>query len=177
MGLFYRDDRFLGTNTFWGRGNGWAITAMVRSLQVLPPGPKFDADRHEYRYKLFTMASVLTSIQSETNGCWGASLMNATAFPGPETTGTANFAYALAYGVRTGILDRTAFLPAVAKAWQCLSKTALQPSGLVGFCQPCGGAPNATTAAETSDFCVGQFLLAATEVARLSEALAAEEGA
>lgn len=176
VGLFYRDDRFLGSNTFWGRGNGWAITAMVRSLQVLPAGAKFDADRHEYSTKLFTMAHALKSVQSE-NGCWGASLMNATAFPGPETTGTANFCYALAYGVRTGILDRSSFLPAVQKAWQCLSKTALQPSGLVGYCQPCGGAPNATTAAETSDFCVGQFLLAATEVARLSEVLAAEEGA
>ena len=136
----------------------------------------FDADRHEYSTKLFTMAQTLKSVQSE-NGCWGASLMNATAFPGPETTGTANFCYALAYGVRTGILDRSSFLPTVEKAWQRLSKTALQPSGLVGYCQPCGGAPNATTAAETSDFCVGQFLLAATEVARLSEALVAEEGA
>ena len=36
---------------------------------------------------------------------------------------------------------------------------------------------DADFAAYSSDFYVGQFLLAATEVARLSEALAAEEGA
>ena len=34
VNLFYRDDRFLGTNIFWGRGNGWAITALTRSLQA-----------------------------------------------------------------------------------------------------------------------------------------------
>ena len=42
--------------------------------------------------------------------------------------------------------------------------------GVVGYCQPGGGSPennyNATT---SSDFCVGDFLLAASEMAQLQE--------
>jgi hypothetical protein len=41
---------------------------------------------------------------------------------------------------------------------------------VVGYCQPGGGSPennyNATT---SSDFCVGDFLLAASEMAQLQE--------
>ena len=29
--LFYRDERFLGSDVFWGRGNGWAIGGLVQS--------------------------------------------------------------------------------------------------------------------------------------------------
>eukprot|EP00041_Stephanoeca_diplocostata_P023076 m.560675 g.560675 ORF g.560675 m.560675 type:complete len:269 (+) comp22212_c2_seq5:75-881(+) len=34
--LFYRDDRFLKSTTFWGRGNGWAMGALVAALQNSP---------------------------------------------------------------------------------------------------------------------------------------------
>ena len=46
-----------------------------------------------------------------------------------------------------------------------MSTTALQESGLFGYCQPVGGSPqNNVNASSTSDFCVGQFLLAAAQV-------------
>jgi rhamnogalacturonyl hydrolase YesR len=90
--------------------------------------------------------------------------------PTPETTGTAMFAYGMAYGVRTGLLARDAYEPVVARAWQCLTTQALQPSGRVGFCQPGGDRPNPTNTRResTSSFCVGQVLLAASEVAQLA---------
>ena len=165
--LFYRDDRFLGTNIFWGRGNGWAITALARSLELLPAKPSFDADRKEYSSKLAAMASTLKGIQSK-DGCWRASLLNASAYPQPETTGSANFVFGIAYGINSGILPKAEFLPVVEKAWGCLANIALAADGLFGYCQPVGGSPASTSATQTSDFCVGQFLLAATQVAKLA---------
>lgn len=166
--LFYRDDRFLSTNNFWARGNGWAITAMARSLEVLPMKAKFAPHREEYSSKLVAMSHKLKSIQSG-DGCWRASLLNATSFPSPETTGTANFVYGIAFGINTGLLSKADFLPVVEKGWTCLSKTVLHSDGLVGYCQPVGYSPAATTSTSTNDFCVGQFLLAATQVAKLSQ--------
>jgi hypothetical protein len=48
---------------------------------------------------------------------------------------------------------------------------ALQPDNVVGYCQPIGGGPAPAGPTDTSDFCVGQFLLAGSEVARLSDNL------
>jgi hypothetical protein len=39
------------------------------------------------------------------------------------------------------------------------------------YCQPIGAGPQPATAGDTSDFCVGLFLLAAREVYLLSDAL------
>lgn len=77
------------------------------------------------------------------------------------------FTFGLAHGINHGYLSRSQFLPVVLKAWQGLSTIALHDSGLVGYCQPVGGGPANATSTDTSDFCVGQFLLAGSEVARL----------
>ena len=39
-----------------------------------------------------------------SDGAWRPSLLNASGFPVAETTGTANFAYGFAWGIRTGLL-------------------------------------------------------------------------
>ena len=63
------------------------------------------------------------------------------------------------------------YTPAVEKAWAWLSTTALHSDGRVGNCQPGGGAPaNNYDANSTSNFCVGQMLLAASEVSKLAAA-------
>ena len=50
-----------------------------------------------------------------------------------------------------------------------LSTKALQPSGLFGYCQPVGGSPAHNIDPDsTSDFCVGLFILAATQVAQVT---------
>ncbi len=50
----------------------------------------------------------------------------------------------------------------------------IQPDGLFGYCQPVGGSPeNNINNRTTSDFCVGQFLLAASYVGRLAQGAAA----
>ena len=57
---------------------------------------------------------------------------------------------------------------AVRNAWEYLSNVSLRADGFVGFCQPGGSSPeNNYNRSTTSAFCVGDFLLAASQVARL----------
>ena len=112
-------------------------------------------------------AAKLVSIHSadERGIYWHSSLLNASGYPAPEMTGTASFVYGIAFGINEGLLTRATYLPVVDKAWKFMSTTALQPSGLFGYCQPVGGSPeHDVNATSTSDFCVGQFLLAATQM-------------
>ena len=172
--LFMRDDVNLWHDGYWGRGNGWAMLGLVDAIRFGDSGAGVSgvADPHRGHYivvfKLF--AGRLLELQGG-DGAWRSSMLEATAFPTHEATGSACFTHGLAYGINAGLLDPSMYTPAVKRAWGFLSRTALQPSGRVGYCQHAGGSPtnnsallNATT---TSDFCVGMFLGAAAEVSRL----------
>ena len=132
---------------------------------------------------LTTMAARLVQLQG-SDGLWRSSLLDNALYPQPETSASALITYALAYGIRAGILDAATYLPAVVSAWKGLTTLSLQPSGFVTNCQPVGGAPaGAYTAkaprvaptptsagsvtADSPPFCVGAFLLAGVEVAQL----------
>jgi unsaturated rhamnogalacturonyl hydrolase len=172
-GLFFRDNTYYnksspnGQPIFWARGNAWAIAAMARSVEALPPGHPYAA---EFAGKLVSMANALAPLQG-ADGLWRASLLDPAAFPNPETTGSAGITYALAWAVRHGWIPSDRFLPIVLNAWTGLSTVALQPGGLVGWCQPPNGQPAPATQTDTSDFCVGLWLMAASEVFRLVSAL------
>lgn len=171
--LFYRDPTYFnktspnGAPVFWARGCGWAIAAMARVIAALPAG---HPTRGEYVARLQAMAPALAAVQG-ADGLWRASLLDANEYPNPESTGTGMFTYALAWGVNNGLLDAATYTPIVLKAWQGLSTISLQPSGLVGWCQPPNGQPAPAKITDTSDFCVGQFLLAGSEVAKLVAAM------
>lgn len=172
-GLFFRDPTYFnasspnGSPVFWGRGNSWAIASMARSLEALPQGHPFAA---EFGGKLVSMATALAPLQG-ADGMWRANLLDAAAIPNPETTGTAGFTYAMAWGIRHGWLDREVYTPVVYNAWAGLSTVALQGSGLVGFCQPPNGQPAPATQTDTSDFCVGLWLMAGAEVFKLASGI------
>jgi hypothetical protein len=73
------------------------------------------------------------------------------------------------WGVNHGYLPRQTFAPAIAKAWNYLTRKALQPDGRVGYVQPIGerAIPGQTVDANSeSNFGVGAFLLAACEYYR-----------
>jgi hypothetical protein len=90
-------------------------------------------------------------------------------YPVPETTGTALFTYAMAYGISSDLLDRPTYLPVVQKAWHCLSTVSLHPDSTIGNCQPVGYQPLPNFGRESSSsFCVGQFAMAAAAVAELA---------
>jgi hypothetical protein len=167
-GLWFRDHTFVGASppVFWARGQAWAAAAVVRALALgaLAPGHPWAADLED---TLARMAAAVLPLQG-SDGFWRASLLNASAFPQPETTGTAGLLALLAFGVRTGRLPAPAYLPAVASAWAALSRVALRADGSVGHCQPEADRPGPSSPANSSDFCTGLWLLAAAEVHALA---------
>ncbi len=190
--LWYRDCGYVGLldangkPVFWGRGNGWVIAAMAQVLEQVPAG---DPRATKYTDMLRTMSARLAELQG-ADGMWRASLADPALFPQPETSATALITYALAFGVRTGVLDAATYRPVIARAWQGLTSIALQPSGFVSSCQPNGVAPAApytaaaprtppsttssgTVNTDSPPFCVGAFLLAGAEIARLTPDVAA----
>ena len=155
-----------GKNIYWSRGNGWVLAAMARTLQALPAD---DPHRADYVAVLKDMSAVLKDIQRE-DGFWNMNLADANHYPGPETSGTALFTYAMAWGINNGILDRATYQPVVARAWHGLTTLALEPSGRLTRVQDVGEGPIAPARLNADvDFGVGAFLLAASEVAKLAE--------
>jgi unsaturated rhamnogalacturonyl hydrolase len=163
-GLWWEDSSYVNTSTYWSRGNGWIFAAHAKVLSVLP---KSDPHYAEYLSTYTTMAQALAARQ-QPGGYWNADL-GGTDYAGPESSGTSFFLYGLVWGMNNGILDRNTYLPVVENAWNFLANTAIQPSGLLGYVQPIGSAPAPTTATTTEDFGVGAFLLAARQMALLTQ--------
>ena len=161
--LWWRDGGYTGKNIYWSRGNGWAIAAMARVLDVLPAT---DPHRAEYVQTLQQMAGALKAAQ-RPDGFWYGNLGDPTQFPGPETSGTAFFAYGLAWGINHGLLDSATYAPVVTKAWQAMATTSVQSRGVLGSVQTVGAAPSKVYANSTAAYGVGAFLLAGSELTKL----------
>ncbi len=172
--LWFRDSSFLppytspnGKNVYWSRGNGWAFAAHAKVLTVLP---KSEPHYQEYLTTFQNMAAALASKQ-RSDGFWNVDLGDAQDFPGPESSGTAFFVYGMAWGLNTGFLDRTTYLPIVNRAWNALVTVAVQANGSLGYVQATGDRPASgqpVTAQSHAAYGVGAFLLAGQQVAMLS---------
>jgi rhamnogalacturonyl hydrolase YesR len=185
--LWYRDCRYIGrrdpsgAKVFWARGNAWVLAAMAQVLATLPAADRRGAP---YRDMLRGMAERVRDLQG-ADGFWRSSLLNPGLFPQPETSSTALFAYAIGYGINAGLLDRATYVPVVARAWAGLTATALTSSGFLRFCQYFAGepgppytavaprvAPTTSSSGTVNDdsppFCVGAFLLAGSEMGKLT---------
>ncbi len=167
--LFYRDARFVGKpdedgkKVFWARGNGWVSGGLVRILQAMPVDyparPKYEA--------LFKdMMARLAPLQ-HADGTWHASLLNPGAYPEPETSGTAFYTYAIAWGINHGLLGSDAYLPHVVKGWDALLRTR-RPDGLPGSVQGVADRPGPTQVDGTQPYATGAVLMAAIEVKQLA---------
>lgn len=167
--LYSRDASFLdkheanGAKVFWSRGNGWVMAGLVRVLTVMPENYP---DRQQYVAQFQQMAKAVAAIQG-ADGLWRPGLLDADAYKLPEVSGSAFITYALAWGVRTGVLDRKEYLPVVKKAWAGLL-THVYQDGRLGCIQPIGAAPGQFTPTSSYVFGVGAFLLAGSEVYALS---------
>ena len=175
--LYYRDARYVypqhktnaGKKDFWARGDGWVVAGLAKVLQDLPK------DYKHYPFfaqKFRDICQAVASIQ-QPEGYWTRSMMDPEQAPGAETSGTAFFAYGIMWGINHGYLDKDTFLPTFQKAWNYLSKTAVQKDGSVGYVQPIGDRAipgQVIDAKSTADFGVGAFLLAACEYVRYLEA-------
>ena len=158
------NDRFEanGKKIFWSRGNGWVMGGLVRLLQELPK----DYSKRPFYEQLFReMAEKIRSLQ-QADGLWRASLLDPDSYPGGEASGSGFFCYALAYGINSGLLDKS-YLPTVEKAWAGLNRC-LQPGGKVGWVQPIGADPRKNFSAGSWEvYGTGAFLLAGSEVIKL----------
>jgi rhamnogalacturonyl hydrolase YesR len=169
-GLFYRDERYFyrrtknGKKMFWSRGNGWVMAGTVRVLQYLPEKDKM-RDWYEHLHR--TMARSVTPLQSE-DGYWRSSLLDPDEFPSPETSGTAFYCYALAWGINNGYLEPEIYLPAVRKAWKALVE-AVHSDGKIGWVQAIGRNPDQVNHEDTQAYGAGGFLLAGSEVIKLED--------
>lgn len=169
-GLYYRDERFVdqqtesGEGVFWSRGNGWVLAGIARVLQHLPE----DHDSHDKFVERFrTMAAAVAPLQHD-DGRWRTSLLDSGEYPAPETSGTAFFTYALAWGINEGHLSSTKYRPVVEAGWEGLVE-AVNDEGRLGWVQSVGAEPGPVQKSDTGAYAVGGFLMAGSEVLRMIE--------
>jgi rhamnogalacturonyl hydrolase YesR len=176
--LWWRDKNFdppyttpNGKRCYWSRGNGWVFAALVRTLDILPENAPH---RDEYIKTFKEMAVALVKVQ-RSDGFWNASLHDPDHFGGRELSGTAFFTYGLAWGIRSGFLDRKTYLPAAIQGWNGMVNDALHPNGFLGYVQSTGDDPSDgqpvtyDKAPNFEDYGLGAFLLAGSEIYKLSE--------
>jgi unsaturated rhamnogalacturonyl hydrolase len=168
--LFSRDEAYRsrreknGAKLFWSRGNGWVMGGLVGVLSVLPAD---DPRRAFYVARLQQMSAAVAKIQGP-DGLWRAGLLDAREYALPETSGSAFFVYAMAWGINHHLLDAALYRPIVDKGWAGLVRN-VYADGRLGSVQPVGEAPGAYSAGASAVFGTGAFLLAGTEVSRMSQ--------
>ena len=168
--LYFRDSAYFsereanGQKVFWSRGNGWVMGGLVRMLQFLP---KDHPSRPRFEEQFKQMSAKLLSLQ-QGDGMWRSSLLDPKSYPLKETSGTGLISYGLAWGVNNGLLERARYAPAVTKAWQALV-SCVAPDGRLTHVQPVGADPQRFDPRSTDAFGVGAFLLAGSEIHRLSQ--------
>jgi len=168
--LFYRDSRFFDRKEgndkkiFWSRGNGWVMAGLVRMLENMPA---YFSHRKKYIMLLRQMGDKVIRLQ-QPDGSWHASLLDPGSYKEKETSGTALFCYALAWGIDHGILSKKKYLPSVEKAWSALI-AAVHSDGTLGYVQKVGDKPTATDYNSTGAYGVGTFLLAGSEIYKLNK--------
>jgi len=107
------------------------------------------------------------------DGFWNASLHDPNNFGGKELSGTALFAYGMAWGVNHGILSKKKYMPVIKKAWNGMSKESVHANGFLGWVQGTGKQPSDSQPVSYDripnfeDYGLGCFLLAGSEVYKL----------
>ena len=166
--LFFRDKRFFkqkapnGEPVFWGRGNGWVIGGLVRTIDYIPED---DPMRQKYIDLFKAMMSRLITLQGK-DGLWRASVNDPAWHPMPETSGSGFYVFGLAAGINRGWLDAKTYRPAAEKGWKGLTDV-LSPDGKVQWSQLVAAAPYPTKKEHTRSYTQGIFLLAASEMYKL----------
>ena len=169
--LFFRDSRFFskresnGEKIFWSRGNGWVFSGLTDIIDNLPND---HPDLEKYTELYLAMAAALLPLQTE-EGFWPVSLRAGDLYPVPETSGTAFFIAGLGWGISSGLLDKDTYVSPVLSGWSALRR-AVAPSGMIGWVQQVGEAPDQVFEDETQLYGAGAFLLAGAAVLRLHTA-------
>ena len=166
--LFYRDSTFFkqlepnGKKVFWSRGNGWVIAGIARLLDYMP---KDYPSRPKYLKQFGEMAEKIKSLQQD-DGLWRTGLLDPASHPQAEESGSGFFAYALAWGINQGLLDRATYGPVVFKAWDAMTQC-VQLDGKLIHVQPVGAKPEGFPESSHTPYGAGAFLLAGSEIYKM----------
>jgi rhamnogalacturonyl hydrolase YesR len=165
--LFYRDDTFFnkksknGKKVFWARGNGWVIGGLARVLELMP---KDYPDRPKYESQFREMTSKLLSIQ-QPDSLWTVSLLDPMQLSQGETSGSAFYTYALAWGINNGLVDAK-YKPNVIKAWTALSNR-VNNQGRLGYVQQVAANPYPFFDYQWHVYATGTYFMAGKEMLKL----------
>lgn len=168
--LFYRDKRYFdqrspnGEKVFWGRGNGWVLGGLSRII------PYIENESIKSKYvDLYLKMSKRIAFLQQADGLWRSNLLDPDHYPIKETSSSGFFVYSLAWGINNGLLDKATYLPIVKKGWQGLVDCVDPKTGMIGFVQPIGAAPDDTDANTSMSYGAGAFVLAGLEMLKLQE--------
>lgn len=165
--LYFRDDSSFSRKTkngkcmFWARGNGWVVGALARLLDLIPTN---HPDRIRYETQFKQMTTKLLSLQ-RPDGMWTVSLLDPEELPTGESSGTAFYTFALAWGINNGLIDAK-YKPNVLKAWTALTNN-INEQGRLGFVQQVASNPFPFYANQSQVYATGTYFLAGKEILKL----------
>lgn len=167
--LYYRDALRIpkreknGAKQFWARGDGWVFAGIPLILESLPA----DHPTRPYYEQIFKEMAVSVIKTQDKEGHWHASLLDPESYPDPENSASGFFCYGLGWGIRNGLLDKATYWKPLKKGWKALVE-GVHPDGMVGYIQPVGASPQAANENSTDVYGIGAFLLAGSEMLRLT---------
>ena len=116
------------------------------------------------------MARSIAALQLP-DGLWRASLLDPQSYPRAESTDSALFTFALAYGIDAGLLSREELEPVMKKAWAGLNAICLRPDHRIGWAEGSVARPIKNYNQDSSSLiAAGAYLLAGSEVIQASSA-------
>ena len=166
--LYLRDSRYFerkddeGRLIFWGRGNGWVLAGLARTIEYMPDN---FANKQKYIDLYKTMSAALLTYQLE-DGSWPSSLLERNTDTHSETSATGLLAYALAWGVNNKVLSDDSYTTSITKAWASIVEN-IHPNGKVGYVQQVAFAPGSATKEDAQLYGSGAVLLAASEIHKM----------
>jgi rhamnogalacturonyl hydrolase YesR len=115
------------------------------------------------------MAAALAKIQGK-DGLWSSGLLDPAAYNDqPEISGSSLITFGIAWGIDNGILDPKQYTPVVTRAWAGMLRH-IYADGRLGDIQQTGAAPSTFKPSASYNYGVGGFLLAGSELYKMSEA-------
>ena len=124
-GLF---DHAPGVPFVWGRGDGWVAGGLAMLMEETP---FVSHELPDLMRGYLRMMAALAKWQ-RPSGLWGQLVDDPASWD--ETSGSAMFAYALAVGVKLGVLDAAEYAPRVRKAYLALVSNLDAHGNLGGIC-------------------------------------------
>jgi unsaturated rhamnogalacturonyl hydrolase len=156
-----------GKPVFWSCGEAWVIGGLARVLDYMPSNYP---TRPKWEKQFKDMCAAIKTEQGFNNtaydGLWTTSMLDHPDYPYPETSGSAFFCFAMAWGVRNKLLDSATYTPCINKAWRDLVKN-IGADGRLLRCQHIDWMPRQDLSGDQNNSSPegeGAFLLAGYEM-------------